>query len=56
MAPTHEEVTHELGDGWVAVWDATEIPTEVREAFDAARRQTESQPEPHADTPQAAAA
>jgi hypothetical protein len=37
MAPTHDEVAHEVGDGWTAVWDATDIPPEVREAFDAAR-------------------
>jgi hypothetical protein len=52
MAPTHEEVTHELGDGWTAVWDATNIPAEVTEAFDAAREPAngvQPEPQPEAD-------
>lgn len=54
MGPTHEEVAHEVGDGWTAVWDATEIPANVREAFAAARVERESEEAP--DEPQEAAA
>lgn len=29
---------HDVGDGWKIVWDATDIPAAVREAFEEARK------------------
>jgi ABC-type branched-subunit amino acid transport system substrate-binding protein len=36
MAPTHREIVKDVGDGWAVVWDATDVPQEVRSTFESA--------------------
>jgi hypothetical protein len=39
MAPVHREIVREVGDGWAVVWDTTNVPGDVREAFKVAREE-----------------
>jgi hypothetical protein len=39
MAPKHDEIVKDLGEGWSMAWDTNEVDRKTREAIDAVVQQ-----------------